>query len=83
MQKSVPIAIVIAGLIIGGADIVGAWIQHPRYALGVISGAVVRMDVHSGEIDTYQPYPTAAAKIHDLPSFGMICLNEGGKQIAP
>jgi hypothetical protein len=81
MPKSVPIAIVIAGLIIGGANAASTWIQRPRYALVSDSVAIYRIDVHSGQIVTCYPNPSTvgAAKIPGLQTFGVVCLNEQGR----
>lgn len=84
MPKSVPIAIVVAGLVIGGAEIACAWIERPRYALVSDSVGIYRIDVHSGQIVTCYPNPSTvgAAKdpgLHGLRTFGVVCLSEQGQ----
>ena len=85
MSKSVPVAIVIAGLIIGGAEIASAWIQRPQYSLvSWGTGLAARIDVHSGQIDVCEPNPSTMgvskiAKNTNLQTFGVICFNEQGQ----
>jgi hypothetical protein len=84
MPKSVPIAIVIAGLIIGGAEIASAWIQRPRYALARLNSTagLARIDVRSGRIDLCQPDRfTGAGKVAGVQTYGLICVNEQGEQV--
>jgi len=83
MSKSVPLAIVTAGLIIGAASVASAWIQRPRYAMAQFApGAVGRMDVRSGQIDICQPSPDSTMKLHGTDVFGLVCTNQRGHEIS-
>ena len=82
-MRSVPFAIVVAGVIIGAAILAGAWIESPRYAVSQLSsGAIARMDVHSGQIDICQPDVSTISQVNGMRIFGLICANELGLQTA-